>query len=751
MDKLIESAELYKQLLGKDYFYTFTDGIHDLQIKTFFANKNFYHLLGLNKLTDVPVLALTVNNTATDVYSNIAKGFITYDQISRSAHFSKIADRIDHFSSINSMLFEKAVINFDKSITPSKIKADVILYQEKGSLYLHLCLAPGHNHYYPETFLVEPTNYYLKNQKILDVKELLIFDTKTKAPTYHYTNEAYSPDLSTQKEIAAAAYPLRKEKNTMNEVNDKSNELLELLEKGIKDTLDSEHYKAFLRVQSTFHNYSFNNAMLIYLQRPDATRVAGYKTWEKLERHVMKGEKGISILAPNPYKYEILVNKIDPVTKQPVRDPSTGEILQVKQEKTALSFRKVSVFDIKQTDGKELPSICNELQGNSINAEKIINAIKQVSKVPIIEKEIESGAKGYYSKAEDLIALKKDMSLDQTAKTLIHEYAHSKLHNTDAAALLDRATKEVQAESVAYIVSNRFGVDTSEYSFDYLANWSSGKELPELKASFDLIQKTADGIIQEIEGVLTRQMELQNSHAKITILWSESDQVKKGQMFDIEEANTLFTKLDRQQTELRKANEAYDYKNAAAGDNIPYIPYHKTNFELQLSDGRTSEARFDFGESGYKDLYDCIRKECHIDVKAYVKEQELKLQLPAEKPVVSTTVKTEIPNVKDKIIEQYSKSFPAIKHVSEATASFIDNFNQKHGHMFTVKEIKQAYKDAGNWLDKNNNAGDASIFKSLETVVNDLKQAQMIERQVKAQEKALQNQAVKTSELEMVR
>lgn len=268
--------------------------------------------------------------------------------------------------------------------------------------------------------------------------------------------------------------------------DDKVNELIEQLEKGIKDAMESEKFKAFLRVQSQFHNYSFNNAMLIYLQRPDATNVAGFQTWKnKFERNVMRGENGISILAPCPYKYEKSVE---------VKNTSTGEKENQVKNVEGLRFRKVTVFDIKQTDGKPLPEICNELQGDSINAANIIKAIKKISEIPIIEKAINSGAKGYYSRLENIIAIKENIALDQSAKTHVHEYCHSKIHNTEACKLFDRATKEVQAESVAYVVCNRFVLDTSQYSFDYLANWSSGKELKELRQSFDIIQKTANDI-----------------------------------------------------------------------------------------------------------------------------------------------------------------------------------------------------------------------------------------------------------------
>ena len=171
---------------------------------------------------------------------------------------------------------------------------------------------------------------------------------------------------------------------------------------------------------------------------------------------------------------------------------------------------QMTVFDVKQTDGKPLLEICSELQGNSVSVANITRAVKEISEIPIIEKTIESGAKGYYSRLENIIAIKEGMALDQSAKTHVHEYCHSKIHNAESYKDFDRATREVQAESVAYVVCNRFGLDTSQYSFDYLANWSSGKEFKELKQSFNIIQKTANEIIGKMEKVLAVDMELQN-------------------------------------------------------------------------------------------------------------------------------------------------------------------------------------------------------------------------------------------------
>ena len=291
----------------------------------------------------------------------------------------------------------------------------------------------------------------------------------------------------------------------MEEKYNPTKELMEKLEKGIRECMDGEKFRTYLKTQSMFHNYSVNNAFLIMMQKPNATRVAGFQTWKKLERSVLRGEKGISILAPSPYRYEKEVNKLDSKTKKPILD-ANNNILKEKITLEGLGFRKVTVFDVSQTAGKELPSICNELKGESLNSKNIIKTIEKISDVPVRYEDIQGGAKGYYSRKNNVIALKEGMSMDQTVKTLIHEYAHSQLHNKPESILMDRSTQEVQAESVAFIVSNKFGVDTSQYSFEYLASWSGNKELSQLKESLDIIQKTSDKIITQIEKELSKEI-----------------------------------------------------------------------------------------------------------------------------------------------------------------------------------------------------------------------------------------------------
>lgn len=581
--------------------------------------------------------------------------------------------------------------------------------------------------------------------------------------------------------------------------NDKIKEIMEKLEKGISDVFESEKYKNYLKFLSSFHNYSANNSMLIFLQKPDASLVAGYKSWQKLGRQVQRGEKGIDILAPMPYKFTKDVEKID---------PGTGKKTVETKEVQGLNFRKVSVFDVSQTQGKELPSLITEIKTSSKNAENVINSIKRISEIPISFEDIKDGSKGYYSPLENRIAIKEGMSLDQTVKTLVHEYTHSQLHSKGLTDI-DRRTAEVQAESVAFIVSNKFGIDTSEYSFSYVAAWSSGKELEELKSSLDIIQKTSNQIIEKIENVLSREIELQNSPAKIEILWSESDKLQKGQIFDLEEANELFKKLDQDQAELMKNNPNVDFSKVAAGEQVDFIPFLKIKFELQLADGRTSEARFDFGQSEYKDLFDCIKRECYIDVQEYIKQHNInKIQeteanynldgmvkvdyetalkafsdnkavyllhndnseslannnkeiiehfnnlgngsLGLEKNEHTSFLKLQELPIKDKIIELYKSEFPAIKYISESTAKFINDTNHKQEQFVTIKELKQAYKHAGEWLDKDNSPGNKQIFDTLQNIVDDFKQAQLKEFQLKAQEKTINKELNNSKKMEMI-
>ena len=286
-------------------------------------------------------------------------------------------------------------------------------------------------------------------------------------------------------------------------------EITDKLEQGIQELFESERFKEYLKTMSKFYNYSFNNTLLIAMQKPEATYVAGYASWQRnFDRQVMKGEKGIKILAPAPYKAQVTRKKIDPATHAPVIG-ADGKVVTETVEVLRNAFKVVSVFDVSQTDGKALPNIIvNELKGTVENYESFFDALKQESPVPVSFEDIPGGAKGFFSPVESRIAIQEGMSEIQTVKTAIHEIAHAKLHaaKPDEKAApedkKDRHTKEVEAESVAYTVCQRYGIETSDYSFGYIAGWSSSKETKELKSSLETIRKTAAEMIEGIDAKL---------------------------------------------------------------------------------------------------------------------------------------------------------------------------------------------------------------------------------------------------------
>lgn len=287
------------------------------------------------------------------------------------------------------------------------------------------------------------------------------------------------------------------------------NEILKKLESGVKEVFSSERYHQFLNAMSTFHRYSYNNIMLILNQRPDATRVAGYNTWKKLNRYVKKGEKGIQILAPQKYKAkkEVEVPVLDE-NNNPVLDSNGNKITEKKiKDVEQIRFVPVYVFDISQTDGEPLPSILkvNELNGVVPEKDVIMKALQRMSPFIIEFENITSGAKGYCNFSKKKIAIKEGMSDLHTIKTGIHEVAHALLHNPKFTDTQSRNTIEVQAESIAYVVSQRLGLDTSDYSFGYIASWASDKELSDLRKSLQVIQETSQYIIDRIEQALDRE------------------------------------------------------------------------------------------------------------------------------------------------------------------------------------------------------------------------------------------------------
>ena len=288
---------------------------------------------------------------------------------------------------------------------------------------------------------------------------------------------------------------------------DKLKEITDRLEKGIMELFDSDRYKEYLRVMSKFHNYSFNNTLLIAMQKPDASLVAGFQSWKNnFKRNVVKGEKGIKILAPSPFKIKQEMEKIDPATQKPVIG-ADGKPVKEEKEITIPAFKVVSVFDVSQTEGKELPDIAVDmLTGDVERFKDVFAALEKTSPVPIGFEKIAGNSHGYYHLEEKRIAIDEGMSELQTIKTAIHEIAHAKLHDIDPNAPKekqadrpDHRTREVQAESVAYAVCQHYGLDTSDYSFGYVAGWSSGRELDELKSSLETIRSTAAEIINSID------------------------------------------------------------------------------------------------------------------------------------------------------------------------------------------------------------------------------------------------------------
>lgn len=309
----------------------------------------------------------------------------------------------------------------------------------------------------------------------------------------------------------------------------KVKEITDQLEQGIQDLFESEKYMSWLRTMSKFHDYSLNNTLLIAFQRPDATLVAGYTAWQKqFGRQVQKGEKAIKILAPAPYKEKVEIEKLDPVTKTPIYSDDGKPIIEV-QEVTRPAFKVVSVFDVSQTEGREIPSLgVDELSGDVREYEMFFEALKRSCPVPMEFENIEGSANGYYHQMEQRIAIREGMSQVQTIKTAIHEMAHQRLHAVDPldekSEIINqtRSSKEVEAESVAYTVCQHYGIETSDYSFAYVAGWSHGKETPELKAALNTIRKTANEMITEIDGhiaEINKEMEQENKvtcYLKIT-------------------------------------------------------------------------------------------------------------------------------------------------------------------------------------------------------------------------------------------
>ncbi len=342
-------------------------------------------------------------------------------------------------------------------------------------------------------------------------------------------------------------------KNDLKEITDR-------LEEGIRDLFESDKYKNYLRVMSRFHNYSFNNICLIAMQKPDASFVAGYYAWQrKFKRHVCKGEKGIRIIAPAPIKKEVEREKLDPKSKQPIIG-ADGKPLMETATVTVPQFKVVPVFDISQTEGKELPTLVEQLQGSVKDYDLIFKALKAVSPVPIAFETMDAAKDGYFHLRDKRIALREGMSEIQTVGAAIHEIAHAKLHdidldhpeNTAPEARKDQRTREIEAESIAYTVCQHYGIETDANSFGYVAGWSSDKELKELKASLETIRITAGELINAIDA---KVLELEQQQAALL------PEITTRQMA----AETLAVKLDS----LLDDYDPYGRRDALEADSDP--------------------------------------------------------------------------------------------------------------------------------------------------------------------------------------
>ena len=431
------------------------------------------------------------------------------------------------------------------------------------------------------------------------------------------------------------------EKQKVKEITDK-------LEAGLKELFESEKYKSYLSTMSKFHNYSFNNTLLIAMQKPEATLVAGYQAWQKnFERHVNKGEKAIRILAPAPYKIKEERDKLDPVTGEMMFDEN-GMPQKEETEVTIPAFRAVSVFDVSQTDGKPIPELeVNELLSTVEGYEDFVQALMNISPVPIAFEDIPGDSKGYFSTAEKRIAVQENMSESQTLKTMVHEVAHSMLHDKEVNQSMDipvkdRNTKEVEAESVAFTVCQHFGIDTSDYSFGYIAGWSSGRNMKELKSSLDTIRKTASELITGIEGAMQElqlNREMEQEHGKESILLVHNE--------DFSEYN-LVSVRGMDSAELISALSTMNEEDKS---NISSYLESKGAWTTELADEQTEEAeeyhidvRYNMDTDELIDVKERVEQPIDTNLSVMGQAEQLINQLEAEKNIFTSEERNLIVN-----------------------------------------------------------------------------------------------------------
>ena len=366
-------------------------------------------------------------------------------------------------------------------------------------------------------------------------------------------------------------------------------DLVDKIENGVKGFMTSDKFKDYLNVMSKFHKYSFSNSLLIAFQRPDSTIVAGYTTWKKMGRQVNKGAKSIKILAPSPYKKKVETEVIN---------SKTGKKEKAEEEVTKMCFKAVSVFDISDTVGKELPKLCDELKGESKYLDIVKDVTKELTGIEVVYEDIKNGAKGYFALKENKIAIKNGLSKLHEEKTIIHELSHALLHSNMKKDGITRSAAETQAEAIAYVVCQRFGLDTGDYSFPYLTSWANSAELVDLKNSLKVIQQTSMLIIDKIEEklkVLEIDKEIKINDEKLVKFLGKNkviiNEIDKNELEDLINKNesSVFLKNDK---ELTIKNEVVamkirgKYRDVYIGtsyelDKLIYIDDNKNLYKIK--------------------------------------------------------------------------------------------------------------------------------------------------------------------------
>lgn len=388
---------------------------------------------------------------------------------------------------------------------------------------------------------------------------------------------------------------------------DQLKEITDKLKQGVAEVFSSDKYKQFLDTMAKFPRYSVNNNILIMMQKPDAQICQSFTGWKEMGRFVKKGEKGIKIIAPSPYTIQREQNKLDE-SGRPMLDHD-GEPIMENVEIKINAFKVVSTFDVSQTDGKELPSLgVDELMGKVDGYGTFFEALKQNCPVPMKFEDIPGGAKGYYSQTEKRIAIQEGMSEVQTVKTAIHEMAHQKLHAIELGNKdLNRNSKEVEAESVAYTVCQHYGIDTSDYSFSYVAGWSEGKEMPELKASLDTIRRAASEMISSIdekmEELMSQKTQEQAVEKPESVAEDKTD--RKEQLQELLKATVEQLSPETKKPEVQAKDDAKKSVKEVVGEKAEAKP-KKTSVKSKLREGKEKAAKTPTKKMKEKEAQACV-------------------------------------------------------------------------------------------------------------------------------------------------